>query len=204
MEIQDSKLSPSGREHQLNTAPPAFPARSRYGPRTIVRFINLTLSALFVYVLVDGWVLPRWQLVRENITLLDSAWPTRHTPLETLESIMLDTPDEASIRGWSKYYTAGPHLAGKNLSQAIWTKEKWESFGIPNVQIVSYDIYTNYPIGHRLALLNTSTKSTVKKDGEAEAYELLYEASLKEDMLEEDPTSGLENSVPTFHGYSAK
>jgi N-acetylated-alpha-linked acidic dipeptidase len=26
---------------------------------------------------------------------------------------------------------------------------------------------------------------------------------LEEDVLEEDPTSGLENRIPTFHGYSA-
>ena len=30
-----------------------------------------------------------------------------------------------------------------------------------------------------------------------------FEASLKEDVLEDDPTTSAEDSVPTFHGYSA-
>jgi N-acetylated-alpha-linked acidic dipeptidase len=30
-----------------------------------------------------------------------------------------------------------------------------------------------------------------------------FEASLKEDVLKEDPTTGFETSIPTFHGYSA-
>lgn len=30
-----------------------------------------------------------------------------------------------------------------------------------------------------------------------------FEAALKEDVLDQDPTTGLKDSVPTFHGYSA-
>ncbi len=32
---------------------------------------------------------------------------------------------------------------------------------------------------------------------------MTFEATLTEDVLEEDPTTQLENSIPTFHGYSA-
>lgn len=55
--------------------------------------------------------------------------------------------------------------------------------------IAAYDVYINYPLDHRLALL---------KDGEVS-----FEAALEEDVLEEDPTSGLKDRVPVFHGYSA-
>lgn len=55
--------------------------------------------------------------------------------------------------------------------------------------IATYDVYINYPLDHRLALL---------KHGEAS-----FEATLEEDVLEEDPTSALQDRVPVFHGYSA-
>jgi len=50
-------------------------------------------------------------------------------------------------------------------------------------------VYINYPLDHRLALL---------EDGKVS-----FEATLEEDVLEEDPTTGLEDRIPTFHGYSA-
>ena len=36
---------------------------------------------------------------------------------DKLKSILLDTPSAKHAREWSQYYTSGPHLAGKNLSQ---------------------------------------------------------------------------------------
>lgn len=106
----------------------------------------------------------------------------------SLKEILLDTPDAGMAKAWSEYYTAGPHLMGQNLSQAVWTKDRWEEFGVKS-EVVAYEVYTNYPVDHRLALL---------KDGE-----VTFEATLEEDVLEEDPTSALPNRVPTFHGYSA-
>lgn len=106
-----------------------------------------------------------------------------------LKKTLLDTPDGKKAREWSQYYTAGPHLAGKNLSQAEWTKDKWVEFGVHHAEVVSYDVYINYPLDHRLALL---------KDGE-----VAFEATLEEDVLEDDPTTNLTDRVPVFHGYSA-
>jgi len=63
---------------------------------------------------------------------------------------------------------------------------------------VSYDVYINYPVDHRLALLQKQEK----EDG-ASAWEVTFEASLTEDVIDEDPTSGLDDRIPTFHGYSA-
>ncbi|KAH8723831.1 hypothetical protein GQ44DRAFT_773707 [Phaeosphaeriaceae sp. PMI808] len=123
-----------------------------------------------------------------------------------LQDILLSTPDSDQAREWSRYYTSGPHLAGKNLSQAIWTLERWRDFGIENSMIVNYDVYINYPKGHRLALLERSNK-----DGQhssnlqtiEEEWKVTYEASLEEDVLDEDETSQLVDRIPTFHGYSA-
>ena len=116
---------------------------------------------------------------------------------DQLRQILLDTPSSQKAEDWSRYYTAGPHLAGKNYTQALWTKNRWEEFGIKS-EIVSYDVYINYPVDHRLALL----KKKQEDDG-ASVWEVSYEASLTEDVIEEDPTSALDDRVPTFHGYSA-
>lgn len=36
---------------------------------------------------------------------------------DEVESIFLETPSPENAEKWLRYYTAGPHLAGKNLSQ---------------------------------------------------------------------------------------
>ena len=126
---------------------------------------------------------------------------------EDLQGILLETPNGVKARDWSKYYTAGPHLAGKNLSQALWTRELWQRFGVPQTEIATYEIYINYPNGHRLALLRERQVDNETRDfGDqlaGQALEVVYECSLEEDVLKEDPTTGLPDRVPTFHGYSA-
>ncbi|TGO83021.1 hypothetical protein BPOR_0717g00030 [Botrytis porri] len=115
-----------------------------------------------------------------------------------LQQILLDTPKAAKAREWSKYYTSGPHVAGTNLSQVTWTQERWQEFGIES-EVVAYDVYLNYPRGHRLALY----EKTQSKDSKVEELKIKFEASLEEDILEEDETTGLDTRIPTFHGYSA-
>lgn len=112
--------------------------------------------------------------------------------LAELQEILLETPSEEKARAHSHYYTSGPHLAGKNLSQAIWTRDRWQEAGVKS-DLIAYDVYINYPIGHRLALLNVGKHN----------HSVKYECSLTEDVLEEDPTTSLPSRIPTFHGYSA-
>jgi N-acetylated-alpha-linked acidic dipeptidase len=132
------------------------------------------------------------------------AWPfSQGVNYTELQNIVLTTPSEKKAKEWSKYYTSGPHLAGKNLSQAIWTRERWEEFGVKS-SIVAYDIYVNYPVDHRLALLEASKKKSDKTVvATKKEYEVKYECSLEEDVLDEDDTTGLKDRIPTFHGYSA-
>jgi hypothetical protein len=118
---------------------------------------------------------------------------------EELQDILLETPDADQAREWSQYYTSGPHLAGKNLTQALWTKDRWQEFGIKSV-IVDYDVYLNYPKSHRLALLE---KRKGNDSAAANDWSVKYEARLEENVLKEDKSSQLEDRVPTFHGYSA-
>jgi N-acetylated-alpha-linked acidic dipeptidase len=116
--------------------------------------------------------------------------------------ILTKTPNETKAREWSQYYTSGPHLAGKNLSQAEWTQDRWDEFGIPHTEIVAYEVYVNYPVDHRLALLEdkASNKSSKKQSPD---WKIKFEAKLEEDVLDEDSTTALEDRIPTFHGYSA-
>ncbi|KAL4881239.1 hypothetical protein BJY04DRAFT_61961 [Aspergillus karnatakaensis] len=174
------------------------PQRHRYPHHRLRRACNYSLGLLLVVSLIL-FLVPSALLPREGGSLwsylpgahpFPEQWPSGHgLDYEELQTLLLGTPSAARAREWSKYYTAGPHLAGKNLSQALWTKARWEEFGIEDTKIVSYDVYLNYPVDHRLALLKGNN--------------VTFEASLEEDVLEEDHTSGLPDRVPTFHGYSA-
>lgn len=168
--------------------------------RTCTCCLATLLSVVVVLFLLPVAILPRehgsiWDYLPWAQPFPHPRWPhSQGISYEGLQHILQTTPDAEKVRQWSEYYTSGPHLAGKNLSQAVWTKEKWEEFGLKDTKIVSYDVYINYPVDHRLALLDND---------ESDDRKVRFEASLEEDVLDEDPTSGLQNSIPTFHGYSA-
>lgn len=103
------------------------------------------------------------------------------------EQIIIGSFSNVSISEWSYYYTHGAHLGGKNYSQAEWTRDKWSENGIPS-SIVSYNVFLNYPVSHALSLSYP--------DGS------VFNATLEEDVLPEDATSGFPDRIPTFHGYS--
>ena len=192
------------------------PPRPRYTHSTIRRFCTIALGTTLVVIVILFLIPGRWLPGNRS----ESEWAPLHHPwspwperaqfsYDDLRKVLLDTPNEEKARQWSQYYTAGPHLAGKNLSQAIWTRERWQEFGVQS-SIVDYDIYINYPAGHRLALLEKKSKSKTEFAEEEQEgvigkmkYKVKYECSLEEDVLDEDPTSGLDNRIPTFHGYSA-
>ena len=71
---------------------------------------------------------------------------------------------------------------------------KWDGWGVDS-SIATYDVYINYPVSHSVRLL--------KKSGKSDSWKVEFDASLTEDVIEEDPTTGFSNSIPTFHGYSA-
>ena len=175
------------------------PPRQRYSHSVVRRFCTIALAscliAAVVLFLLPITLFPRHDHWRPH-DRPDSS--TNAISFQELQQILIETPTGESAREWSKYYTSGPHLAGTNFSQALWTKDKWEEYGI-KTDIVAYDTYLNYPAGHRLALYE-------KKEGKGEdidAWKVKFEAGLEEDVLEEDPTSGLNDRIPTFHGYSA-
>ncbi|KAI0890933.1 Zn-dependent exopeptidase [Annulohypoxylon nitens] len=171
--------------------------RRRYPHQTLRRFCTLALSssliALFITFLITVVFAPPHTGHR--------GWPGhdhKHVSFEELQKILLDTPSSDKASEWSKYYTAGAHLAGKNLSQAEWTRDRWTEWGIKS-EVVAYETYLNYPVDHRLALLEKSKSDST----DAGTWKVSFEATLEEDVLDEDPTTQLDESIPTFHGYSA-
>lgn len=211
------------------------PPRQRYPHQTLRRLCTFLLSAvLLMAVIVAVLVLfilpdcedqrrshrsnkpciPKHPFFRDHggnhNSLLTQSSKDKGLTYPELIKLLAGTPDEVKAREWSQYYTSGPHLAGKNFSQAEWTRDKWKEFGIEQSEIVAYDIYVNYPLGHRLALVEKSEENEPGiKDTDPEppsdvgTWKVSYEAKLEEDVLKEDPTSGLDDRIPTFHGYSA-
>ena len=187
------------------------PRRQRYRHSTVRRFCTILLSgALAITVLC--FLLPVAFLPNINgsepsylpwaRSLPNKAWPgSDGMKYKELQNILQNTPNEVEVKKWSEYYTAGPHLAGKNLSQAIWTRDRWTDFGLQS-SIVAYDIYMNFPLDHRLALLEIDTTEVDGGFG-VKKHKIKYECSLEEDVLNEDDTTGLKDRVPAFHGYSA-
>ena len=196
---------PPNEQTPLLTTVIVAPPRQRYSHNYIRRFCTAALGITLLVVVVLFLIPAHWLPGNHNeaewspFHLPSSYYPSKSWPAseglgyEALQQLLLQTPEEDKAREWSQYYTAGPHLAGKNLSQAKWTRDRWEEFGIAS-SIVDYDVYINYPISNRLALLKTN---------EEDQYEVRFECSMEEDILEEDATTGLENRIPTFHGYSA-
>lgn len=198
-----------------------FPPRPRYTHSKVRRFCTIVLATTLIVVAILFLIPVQWLPGnRENggdfpafrpwsSPFPHKSWPlSEGIPYKELQEVLLTTPKEEKAREWSQHYTGGPHLAGKNRSLAVWTREKWLEYGVDS-SIVSYDVYLNYPLGHRLALLEknatSSKRKSVPSDQEAtkDSYTIRYECSLEEDVLEEDGTTGLEDRIPTFHGYSA-
>ncbi len=213
-------MAPNERTALIQVVPVA-PPHQRYPHHTLRRICTVVLGVVPLFIigtLLYTLTLPDHVHNEDGVPItaylpwsaphsISRAWPESNgVSFEELSKILLEMPKEEKVKEWSRYYTSGPHLAGKNLSQAEWTRDLWKSFGIKS-DIVAYDIYVNYPKDHRLALLEevggaTQERIEAQKEKPKE-WIVKYEAGLEEDVLDEDSTSGLEDRIPTFHGYSA-
>jgi len=205
---RDTEQMASERTPLIQSVPVAD-TRGRYPNNRVRKYCTIALIAIPVLVLAGGllsfsvtgnlgWLGDRetegqrHQHIANSNTpnLPHAAWPeSEGITYKKLKKTLLETPDAEKAREWSQYYTAGPHLAGKNLSQAEWTRDRWEEFGVHSAEVVAYDVYINYPLDNGLALL---------EDGDAK-----WRATLEENILDDDPTTSLNDRIPVFHGYSA-
>ncbi len=191
---------------------PARPARLAKGKSANGNIWVQLVMPVVMTLLILGVVMMLPLLVRLTDVLAVSSTITlyrqRFQPAfgnDKLIEILLSTPSNDSAAEWLRYYTSGPHLAGKNYSQAAWTRDRWAEWGAA-AHIDAYDIYLNTPVDHSVALLKPA-KGDDKGDAEDSAsqitWEIDFKASLEEDIIPEDPTTALLDRVPTFHGYSA-
>lgn len=89
--------------------------RRRYSHHVARRFFTLVFSSIlfwfFLFFIASFTFLPR-----------PSSWPgcghgRSKVDYKQLRQLLLDTPSSNKAEEWQRYYTAGPHLAGKNYSQ---------------------------------------------------------------------------------------
>ncbi|PHH88565.1 hypothetical protein CDD83_7359 [Cordyceps sp. RAO-2017] len=175
------------------------PPVRRYPHQTCRRFCTIACASLltagFLFFLIHAFFIwPHHHHHGPQSRYSLSRHGGRSLSHDRLNAILLATPEPERAREWSRYYASGPHLAGKNYSQAKWTMEKWQDWGLQST-IVPYESYINYPVDHSLALLTRSDES--------ESWNVAFQASLEEDVLDEDPTTQLDDRIPTFHGFSA-
>ncbi|KAI8958470.1 glutamate carboxypeptidase [Daldinia sp. FL1419] len=145
---------------------------------------SLALTVFFLQTWTNACVHER----RLHSSLFGKRDTTPLQPLTPEETILVDSISNTSISEWSYYYTHGAHLAGKNLSMAEWTADRWKENGW-NSSVVSYDVFLNYPVNKSLNL--TYPNGSV------------YRPYLEEAVLSQDETTGYPDAIPTFHGYSA-
>ncbi|KAI2636053.1 N-acetylated-alpha-linked acidic dipeptidase-like protein 2 [Xylaria nigripes] len=113
---------------------------------------------------------------------------THLSPLSPEEKVLVDSISNVTLSEWSYYYTHGNHLAGKNLTMAQWTADKFKENGWKS-SIATYHVFLDYPVSKSLSL-TYSNGST-------------FQPLLEEAVLDADDTSSYPNRIPTFHGYSA-
>ncbi|ORZ25379.1 hypothetical protein BCR42DRAFT_340415 [Absidia repens] len=172
----DTKLE--GEQTPLLADAGASRKRRRYNVKIIITSILIVIALVIVTILAIDWFKSG-----------HNGSPKQRQPSDA-EKFVLEAPSAQNTHKFLKKYTSEAHLAGTPADerQAQWTLEKFNEFGIES-KIDTYYPLLNYPIAHRLALISGPKH-------------LRFEASLREDPVEEDETSHDPDIVPTFHGYS--
>lgn len=103
------------------------PPRYRHG--ILRRFCTIALTSTLVYIFIS-FIIVLFIDVPEHHGHRDG-WP-RSRPSDPvshhqLRELLLRTPSTESAEEWSRYYTSGDHVAGRNYSQV------WPVFGVPTV-----------------------------------------------------------------------
>ena len=91
------------------------PPRYRHG--VFRRFCTIALTSILIYVFLTFVVLLFIDVPEHHA---HDPWPLRSSvPLShhELRELLLRTPSAESAEEWSRYYTSGDHLAGRNHSQ---------------------------------------------------------------------------------------
>ncbi|RUS21944.1 hypothetical protein BC937DRAFT_90923 [Endogone sp. FLAS-F59071] len=184
------------RSAHVSPAPPAYNRVYFDGNRSLHRLLIQPSKTSWLRVTLAIWmsllVLTTFSIMFTTYTDKEGVMITRHgLTYEEAESLVLSIPNSVSLHNTLKYYTSTAHVAGtrNDYLQAVWTRDKFIEYGIADTTIEEYWPMLNYPKYRRVAIV--------------EPEYLKFEAKLREDKVDEDKTSGDQDAVPTFHGYSA-
>lgn len=162
---------------------------------SVKRRNRFTCARMLAYSAIGFLFIGIFNLIFLPRTSIERDWNIlhgNHVSLSDLQRVLFRTVSPEHIRKWSEHYTQEAHLCGQNYELVEWTRNRFKQFGASSSDIETYDIYFNYPVSQRVALLDESDPNKVE-----------FEAKLKEDKLKEDPTTFGDDLVPTFHGYGA-
>ena len=98
-------------------------APRRYPHNTLRRFCTIVLGASLIGLFTTFLFTVVFAPHEDDATSPHPHPPGHRRPMkgftfDKLKDVLLETPSGKKASEWSKYYTAGPHLAGRNLSQA--------------------------------------------------------------------------------------
>ncbi len=144
-------------------------------------FIVCGVAFIFLFNLVF-W--PRTSLSRDLRRLHNQP-----LPFYEVERLFFQSLEENNAREIVQFYTNEAHLAGTNDHYVQWTRQQFQKYGL-KTELEKYDVFLNTPLNMSLKLL----------DGDGN---IVYQPTLKEDILSEDKTTGSVDAIPAFHGYSA-
>lgn len=156
--------------------------------RTSKQKVRFCAYAIFGLIFMLGFnlvFLPRTSLSRD----LRRVHGDRLTSSDLKRIFLGAMQRENNIKDLLRRYTKDPHMAGQAYDLVTFTKDKFTDYGL-DTKVEKYDVWLNRPIESWLKLLDSDGK-------------FVYDASLKEDELKEDPPTQSRHSIPAFHGYSA-
>lgn len=146
-------------------------------------FIYLFIGSLLLYLGFTLAFLPRTSLGRDLRRLHFSRLTRAETFRIYVESLLTENKCEEHL----KKYTSRSHLAGDSGS-LDYTVEQFSSLGF-SPSLTKYYTWLNEPLFTEVSLWQNDV--------------LAFNASMIEDALDDDPTSGNTDSIMGFHGYSA-
>jgi N-acetylated-alpha-linked acidic dipeptidase len=104
------------------------------------------------------------------------------------EARFLRLPSEDRARGFHRFLTAQPHVAGsaRNKALAEWQREQWARWGLDQVEIITHDVLLPYPQEVRVEMTQPRA----------------WQATLKEDPVSSDPDTQQDPGL-VYLAYSA-
>jgi N-acetylated-alpha-linked acidic dipeptidase len=121
------------------------------------------------------------------------------------EKVFLQVPDPLTARSNLKFITREPHVAGTTGDQVMadFVVQAFETAGIPDVSTFDLDVLLNYPHAPpKVTLWKDNDNNNNLNNNNDNDDDMIFDATLSEEILPQDDTSDTFWRNHTFHGYS--